>query len=174
MLPLTLPDAMMSTPDGACLLFRQRDGRTAGLYGYHRKSLGTREAHMLDMPCEEGDDFVTFALSSDNVFGMRLNAEMVILELRRMVIRKETSELQLRSSSSHDKQTATNVTKNDCLLRCHQVMWTRFPVATAIERDNLAMDIRRGRRITLVSSEDSPNLAPKFSRYWKDMVNVSD
>jgi hypothetical protein len=173
-----------STPDGSSIVVRQQlvtgeddaKDRRHGLRGYQSKSFGARlDGHILDVTLQQQDDFTMFTLqSAQNIFLITLNCDSEELQIRRLSIRKESSELQLRSINVtlRRQDSPGSVKKNTCLLKCFEDMWNRFPITTPIKRDNLAEEFRRPRQINLVTDVDLSDRSTAFSKYWRRMAQV--
>lgn len=158
-----------ATPDGACVLLQPGAGQ---LQGYHRASFGSSSAHRLDLAPEPQDDVTIITLGvTDCQLAVHLSLSRESIETRRVIITKETSDLLLRPvGRRHGGVDKPN--SNDCLLRCFEDMWTRFPVVAAIERNNLDDKLREKRAFIVVRQGDVPAAGEEVLSAWTKMVKV--
>lgn len=168
-LPSAPPRPAFATPDGACVLLQSADGP---LQGYHRASFGSSSAHRLDLAPDPQDDVTIITLGvTDCQLAVQLSLSRESIETRRVIITKETSDLLLKPVGKRhglgDKRSS-----NDCLLRCFEDMWTRFPVVAAIERDNLDENLREKRAFIVVRQGDVPAAGDEVGTAWGKMVQV--
>ena len=163
----------MSTPNGAGFIFLASIEDQLQPVGYHRASFGEKGAHFLDTRMHPEDDVILIALgSADHQLAVHLSTQDEKIITRRLIVQKETSDLQLRAAATAHRSAPEVQSENDCLLRCFDAMWTRFPVVAAIERDNLSSEARRPRSLTLVREHDVSNRAAAFDVYWREMIRV--
>jgi len=129
------PTSIHSTPDGACLLLSFAVGPKLVLKAYHWATFGSTDG--IPIVCPETFTeplLVTSMVNRASVHVMSLNTSNKACSSLALDITKKITDFTFREYGDvgHSKRRSAN-TLHNCLIDCHEDVWTRFPVLAAIQ-----------------------------------------
>ena len=128
------PTSVHSTPDGACLLLSFKIGSKVILRAYHWATFGSVDG--IDIICPDGFTeslLVTSMVNRANIHVISLDTtgktcSSLVLDIPRNITdtpsREHDKARFLKRKSAH--------TLHNCLINCHEDVWTQFPIQAAI------------------------------------------
>ncbi|KAK0217807.1 hypothetical protein IW262DRAFT_1560097, partial [Armillaria fumosa] len=167
----SLPRAVYSSPDGACLLLAcAREDQTI-LQAYHWNSFGSSHEIILQLPPGFSNDCILSSFVNRNCIHLisldeqSQSCSSVILD-----ITKKITEFQFKEKggnrSSHIEGSQGS-TRHNSLIECFSDVWTRFPVVAAIQHSiGGGNGVQAPKALTFATDRDFDNFGPHFS----DMV----
>ena len=133
------PAGVHSTPDGACLLLSFVVRLKLVLKAYHWATFGSNNG--ISIPCP--DNFaepllVTAMVNRASVHVLSLDTSNKTCSSLALDITKRITDFTFRerSKAGPSKKKSGN-TLHNCLIDCHEDVWTRFPVLAAIQRQTI-------------------------------------
>ena len=173
---LQLPHPVVSasaTPDGSCLVVLERLGEQTALRAFHWTSFGSNN---IGYPCALSmADSSSFSLTSVKTRSIIYatftvtSADGAGLVSQRLRISKEASEFQFRANQASHRETLSSPAKSNVLLDVWNDLWIKFPVESAIQRNNLSSDWRQPPTFTVVN-ELGHSLTQPLQSYWRKLV----
>ena len=133
------PTSVHSTPDGACLLLSFMIGSKVVLKAYHWATFGSTDG--IDITCPDnftGSLLVTSMVNRANVHVISLDTTSKACSSLALDITKKITDFTFREhgEAGFSKRKSAN-TLHNCLIDCHEDVWTRFPVFAAVQRQTI-------------------------------------
>ena len=129
------PTSVHSTPDGACLLLSFTVGPKLVLKAYHWATFGSTDGIVVVCPDSFTEPLlVTAMVNRASVHVISLHTSNKACSSLALDITKKITDFTFRehgeAGSSRGKSTNT---LHNCLIDCHEDVWTRFPVLAAVQ-----------------------------------------
>ena len=129
------PTSVHSTPDGACLLLSFMVGPKVVLKAYHWATFGSTDGIVIVCPDTFTEPLlVTAMVNRESVHMMSINTNGKACSSLALDITKKITDFTFREhgevGSSKGK---SGNTLHNCLIDCHEDVWTRFPVLAAVQ-----------------------------------------
>ncbi|KAI6095859.1 hypothetical protein F5141DRAFT_1012708, partial [Pisolithus sp. B1] len=165
-----VPSSVHCTPDGSCLLVSYDHEAGRALTAYHWDSFGSTEGIELNTPAfPVGEPFVITSLISRTAvhllwFDFSANrCQSYALDITRRV-----TEFMLREKVGRSgPKRAEDTTAHNCLVDCHEEVWTRFPVLATVQRATISSAGLRSRKsLVFVTDRDFQ----MFAQHFSDMI----
>ena len=128
-----------STPDGACLLLSFTIGPKVVLKAYHWATFGSTDGIAISCP----DNFtepllVTSMVNRANIHVISLDTTSKACSSLALDITKKITDFTFREHGEVglSKRKSAN-TLHNCLIDCHEDVWTRFPVLAAVQHQTI-------------------------------------
>ncbi|KAK0489058.1 hypothetical protein IW261DRAFT_1602879 [Armillaria novae-zelandiae] len=172
-LPLnSLPRAVYSSPDGACLLLAYTREDQTILQAYHWNSFGSSHEITLQLPLGFANDCILSSFVNRNCIHLisldehSQSCSSVILD-----ITKKITEFQFKEKGGNRAshvEGSQGSTRHNSLIECFSDVWTRFPVVAAIQHSiGGGNGVQAPKALTFATDRDFDNFGPHFS----DMVH---
>lgn len=155
-----------STPDGSCLLVLVADETHQSqqkLLAFHWSSFGSNLNNINPIYLPHLDSGRVITSFEDRSSIHLLSLEDNTIKSTALQIRQTGPALTLRSNQTHAPAARLDTT-NNCLIDCHQEMWTHFPVVPTISRITLLSLGRKARMLAFVSPVRMEPLEDYFGR----------
>ena len=139
------PTSVHSTPDGACLLLSFMIGSKVILKAYHWTTFGSTEGIAITCP----DNFtepllVTSMVNRANVHVLSLNTTSKACSSLALDITKKITDFTFREHGEVGvSERKSSNTLHNCLIDCHEDVWTRFPVLAAVQHQTILSSHKR-------------------------------
>jgi len=133
------PAGVHSTPDGACLLLSFVVGPKLILKAYHWATFGSSDGILIPCPDTFAEPLlVTAMVNRASVHVLSLDSSNRACSSLALDITKRITDFTFRehSKAGPSKRESGN-TFHNCLIDCHEDVWTRFPVLAAIQRQTI-------------------------------------
>jgi hypothetical protein len=130
------PTSVYSTPDGACLLLSFLVGSQLVLKAYHWATFGSTDGIAIICPDTFTEPLlVTSMVNRQSVHVMSLDSNNKACYSLALDITKKITDFTFREHGEVGslKRKSGN-TLHNCLIDCHEDVWTRFPVLAAVQR----------------------------------------
>ena len=178
------PASVHSTPDGACLLLSFVSGDQLTLKAYHWATFGSPDG--ISISCPEAFTeplLVTSMVNRASVHVLSLNSAAMACSSLALDITKKITDFSFREQGETGPSKGKSInTLHNCLIDCHEDVWTRFPTLAAVPCQAILSS--RGRcppsLAFIVDGEDHhQNVGPHFSEmkhrfYQKTHKPLSD
>lgn len=133
------PTSIHSTPDGACLLLSFMVGSKLVLKAYHWATFGSTDGIPIVCPDTFAEPLlVTSMVNRTSVHVLSLDISNKGCSSLALDITKKITDFTFRehgdTGSSKRKSTTT---QHNCLIDCHEDVWTRFPVLAAVQHQTI-------------------------------------
>ena len=129
------PTSVHSTPDGACLLLSFMAGPNLVLKAYHWATFGSTDGIVIACPDTFTEPLaVTSMVNRASVHIMSINTSNRTCSSLALNITKKITDFTFREHGEvgSSKEKSAN-TLHNCLIDCHEDVWTRFPVLAAVQ-----------------------------------------
>ena len=133
------PTSVHSTPDGACLLLSFVVGPNLVLKAYHWATFGSTDGITIICPDTFTEPLLATAMvNRASIHVMSINPSNKACSSLALDITKKITDFTFREhgGAGHSKGKSMN-TLHNCLIDCHEDVWTRFPVLAAIQRQTI-------------------------------------
>lgn len=133
------PTSVHSTPDGACLLLSFTNGSKIILKAYHWATFGSTDGIPIICPDNFTESLlVTSMVNRANVHVVSLDTTGKACSSLALDITKKITDFTFREHGGVElsKRKLTN-TLHNCLIDCHEDVWTRFPVLAAVQHQTI-------------------------------------
>ena len=167
----SLPSAIFSSPDGACLLTLHTHGKQPSLTAYHWETFGSTAGIALDVPKFPLQDAVlTSLVSRGRVFLLGLDVATASIKSFAIDITKKLTEFTFKENGSRNaSNNKARQTQHNSLLDCHAEVWSRYPVLAAVRRRTVtSLSERKPKSLTFITEIDSQ----PFSVYFADLIQT--
>lgn len=161
------PTNIHSTPDGACLLLSFTVGSKLILKAYHWATFGSTSGIAVICPDTFTEPLlVTAMVNRSSVHVMSLDTSNKACSSLALDITKKITDFTFREhgGAGSSKGKSAN-TLHNCLIDCHEDVWTRFPVLAAVQRQAiLSSDGRCTPKLVFVvdREEHHQHISPHF------------
>ncbi|EED81269.1 predicted protein [Postia placenta Mad-698-R] len=161
----SVPDAIYSSPDGACLLSLHTVAGTSVMRVYHWSTFGSSGGISVGLnELNTNDCVVTSLCRRTNVHVVSLDADSGRCASLALDITRKATEFAFRGEKEGVAQSTQTEAARNCFLDCHVDVWRRFPVISAIRRQTISSSSRRkSRTLVCVTSLDQAAYAPYFA-----------
>jgi len=133
------PTSAHSTPDGACLLLSFTIGSKVVLRAYHWATFGSTDG--IDIICPDGFTeplLVTSMVNRASVHVISLDITSKACSSLALDITKKITDFTFREhgEAGFSKRKSAK-TLHNCLIDCHEDVWTQFPVLAAVQHQTI-------------------------------------
>ncbi|KAK0202722.1 hypothetical protein DFS33DRAFT_1436579 [Desarmillaria ectypa] len=167
----SLPRAVYSSPDGACLLLAYTHEDQTTLQAYHWNSFGSSHEINLQLPTGFSNDCIISSFVNRNCIHLIYLDELsqscssVVLD-----ITKKITEFQFKekggNKTSHVEGSDSS-TRHNSLIECFSDVWTRFPVVAAIQHSvGIGNGVQAPKAVTFATDRDFE----KFELHFSDLI----
>ncbi|KAK0446846.1 hypothetical protein EV421DRAFT_1707226 [Armillaria borealis] len=167
----SIPRAVYSSPDGACLLLAYTREDQTTLQAYHWNSFGSSHEITLQLPPGFSNDCILSSFVNRNCIHLisldehSQSCSSVILD-----ITKKITEFQFKEKGGNRTshvEGSEGSTRHNSLIECFSDVWTRFPVVAAIQHSiGGGNGVQAPKALTFATDRDFEKFGPHFS----DMV----
>ncbi len=164
----SLPRAVYSSPDGACLLLAYTREDQTTLQAYHWNSFGSSHEITLQLPPGFSNDCILSSFVNRNCIHLISLDELsqscssVILD-----ITKKITEFQFKEKGGNRTshvEGSQGSTRHNSLIECFSDVWTRFPVVAAIQHSiGGGNGVQAPKALTFATDRDFEKFGPHFS-----------
>ena len=128
------PTSVHSTPDGACLILSFAVGSKLVLKAYHWATFGSSDGISIDCPDAFTEPLlVTSMVNRASVHVLSLDSTSKACSSLALDITKKITDYTFREHGEAGPSQRKSVnTLHNCLIDCHEDVWTRFPVLAAV------------------------------------------
>lgn len=164
----SLPRAVYSSPDGACLLLAYTREDQTTLQAYHWNSFGSSHEITLQLPPGFSNDCILSSFVNRNCIHLISLDELsqscssVILD-----ITKKITEFQFKEKGGNGTshvEGSQGSTRHNSLIECFSDVWTRFPVVAAIQHSiGGGNGVQAPKALTFATDRDFEKFGPHFS-----------
>ncbi|KAK0189051.1 hypothetical protein F5146DRAFT_693680 [Armillaria mellea] len=166
----SLPRAVYSSPDGACLLLAYPHEDQTILQAYHWNSFGSSHEITLQLPTGFSNDCILSSFVNRNsIHLIALDEQSQSCSSIVLDITKKITEFQFKEKggSRASRVEGQGSTRHNSLIECFSDVWTRFPVVAAIQHSiGGGSGFQAPKALTFATDRDFDNFGPHFS----DMV----
>ena len=165
------PDAIFSSPDGACLITLHTQDKQPSLTAYHWETFGSTTGIALDVPkFPLQGAILTSLVSRGRVFLLSLDVNAASVKSTAIDITKKLTEFTFKENGARNaSNNKTRQTLHNSLLDCHAEVWSRYPVIPAVRRRTVtSMSERQPKSLTFISENDSQ----LFNVYFSDLIQT--
>ncbi|KAI0250873.1 hypothetical protein BJV78DRAFT_1393001 [Lactifluus subvellereus] len=164
----SLPSAIMSSPDGSCLLVLYSE---PSLTAYHWETFGSTGGIPLDVQAFPLQGAVlTSMVGRARVFLVGLDVDAGSIRSIALDITKKHTEFMFKENVSQTtSKNTTRHTLHNSLLDCHAEVWFRFPVIPAVSRRTVTSSSKREQKSLTFISE---NPSQPFASYFSDLIKA--
>ena len=128
------PTSVHSTPDGACLLLSFMAGPNLVLKAYHWATFGSTDGIVIACPDTFTEPLVvTSMVTRASVHMMSINTSNKICSSLALDITKNITDFTFRECEVGSSEEKSANTLHNCLIECHEDVWTQFPVLGAVQ-----------------------------------------
>ena len=170
-LPLpSLPNAILSTPDGSCFLALHTQDALPSITAYHWQTFGSTQGITLDIP----EFFLHGAILTSMVnrgctflVGLDINTghvQSIAIDITNKAAEYVFKKKRGRNTPNPEKR----LTLHNCLLDCHTEVWNRFPVLPAVRRRTVTSSSERQRKSFTFITEDPTR---PYGSYFSDLIH---
>lgn len=133
------PAGVHSTPDGACLLLSFVVGSKVILKAYHWATFGSTDGIVVACPENFAEPLlVTSMVNRASVHVMTLDSTNKLCSSLALDITKKITDFTFREYGETGLlRGKSENTLHNCLIDCHEDVWTRFPVLAAIQHQTI-------------------------------------
>ena len=133
------PVGVHSTPDGACLLLSFMVGPKLVLKAYHWSTFGSSDGVPISCPDTFAEPLlVTAMVNRTSVHVLSLDASNKACSSLALDITKKITDFTFRENNkARPPKGKPGDTLHNCLIDCHEDVWTRFPILAAIQRQTI-------------------------------------
>jgi len=132
------PTGVHSTPDGACLLLSFMVGPKLVLNAYHWATFGSTDGYAIICPDAFAEPLlVTSMVNRASVHVISLNSTNKACSSLALEITKKITDFSFREHGGAALKRKSANTLHNCLIDCHEDVWTRFPVLAAIQHQTI-------------------------------------
>ncbi|KAK0467152.1 uncharacterized protein EV420DRAFT_1507486 [Desarmillaria tabescens] len=164
----SLPQAVYSSPDGACLLLAYTNEDQTTLHAYHWNSFGSSHEIALQLPPGFSNDCILSSFVNRNCIHLISLDELsqscssVVLD-----ITKKITEFQFKEKGGNKishVEGSHGSTRHNSLIECFSDVWTRFPVVAAIQHSiGIGNRAQAPKAVTFATDRDFDKFEPHFS-----------
>lgn len=162
-----IPSVIFSSPDGAAVFFIDQTNGTTQIHAYHWSTFGSSS------PITH-----TISLSADSVLlsslAKRSTVYLLALDIANNCIRSfgfeittKVTEFQFKEQNASQATADQQRTVHNCLIDCHAEVWTRFPVAAAIQHQLTGVPEKRSPKQLLFATDRDFN---QFLRHFTGLI----
>lgn len=165
------PDAIFSSPDGACLITLHTQDKEPSLTAYHWETFGSTTGIALDVPkFPLQGAILTSLVSRGRVFLLSLDVNAASVKSTAIDITKKLTEFTFKENGARNaSNNKTRHTLHNSLLDCHAEVWSRYPVIPAVRRRTVtSLSERQPKSLTFISENDSQ----LFNVYFSDLIQT--
>jgi len=133
------PTSVHSTPDGACLLFSFMAGPKLVLKAYHWATFGSTDGIAIICPDTFTEPLaMTSMVNRESVHIMSINTSNKACYSLALDITKKITDFTFREHDGVWPSMGNSAnTLHNCLIDCHEDVWTRFPVIAPIQHQTI-------------------------------------
>ena len=133
------PTSVHSTPDGACLLLSFAVGSKVVLKAYHWATFGSTDGIAITCPDTFTEPMVVTAMvNRESVHVMSINTSDKTCSSLALDITKKITDFTFREhGGARPSKGRSASTLHNCLIDCHEDVWTRFPVLAAVQHQTI-------------------------------------
>ncbi|KAK0239018.1 hypothetical protein EDD85DRAFT_769081 [Armillaria nabsnona] len=164
----SLPRAIYSSPDGACLLLAYTREDQTTLQAYHWNSFGSSHEITLQLPPGVSNDCILSSFVNRNCIHLisldehSQSCSSVVLD-----ITKKITEFQFKEKGGNRTshvEGSEGSTRHNSLIECFSDVWTRFPVVAAIQHSIGGGNVVQApKALTFATDRDLEKFGPHFS-----------
>ncbi|KAK0239015.1 hypothetical protein EDD85DRAFT_527825 [Armillaria nabsnona] len=164
----SLPRAVYSSPDGACLLLAYTHEDQTTLQAYHWNSFGSSHEITLQLPPGFSNDCILSSFVNRNCIHLisldehSQSCSSVVLD-----ITKKITEFQFKEKGGNKTsrvEGSEGSTRHNSLIECFSDVWTRFPVVAAIQHSIGGGNVVQApKAIMFATDRDFEKFGPHFS-----------
>jgi hypothetical protein len=174
---LTIPEApttILSSPDDSCFFsIAEYQGQWFSR-AYHWSNFGSSDGVVIDLAHLSASRTSTYGVASffnrTSIHCLSLDIDAHQIQSIGLSITRKITEFSFKAKGSggrSDETTSNRETAHNCLINCHEEVWTRFPVVPAVRRRTVTTFAGiQPKALFFVTDRDHSCYQP----YWLDMV----
>ncbi|KAI9455069.1 hypothetical protein BJY52DRAFT_1122205 [Lactarius psammicola] len=172
-----VPRAIYSSPDGSCVFVVQEKEGVSSVTAYHWTTFASTDGIPItlpDFPVDLNAALLTSIVNRNNthLIGLDVTTQTcrsIVLDVTCKATEFTFQAERLKASTGHGKETSHN-----CLIDCHEEVWTRFPVVAAVKRRTITSSSERQQKtLTFVTDDDQHLFSSRFSEMVRNFTETS-